>query len=66
MCWFNALVHNENGEYWAEVPALPGCYAMGKTQDEVRENIRTAISLHLEAARPDEADENVELMRVAL
>ena len=66
MCWFNAVVHNEDGEYWAEVPALPGCFAMGRTQDEVRENIRTAISMHLEAAQPEIDCDDAQLVRVAL
>ncbi len=33
----------------AYVPDLPGCVAMGRTMDEVRENIRGAIDMHLHA-----------------
>jgi predicted RNase H-like HicB family nuclease len=33
----------EEGGYWAEVPALPGCVSQGETIDEVRSNIREAI-----------------------
>ena len=25
----------ENGEFWAHVPALPGCFTQGKTLEEV-------------------------------
>ncbi len=38
------LIHTaEEGGYWAEVPALPGCVSQGETMDEVRTNIREAI-----------------------
>ncbi len=38
------LIHNaEEGGYWAEVPALPGCVSQGETMDEVRTNVREAI-----------------------
>jgi hypothetical protein len=29
----------EEGGFWAEVPALPGCVSRGKSLDELRENI---------------------------
>jgi predicted RNase H-like HicB family nuclease len=38
------LIHKaEEGGYWAEVPALPGCVSQGKTVDDVRANVREAI-----------------------
>jgi len=38
------LIHKaEEGWYWAEVPALPGCVSQGETVDDVRANIREAI-----------------------
>jgi predicted RNase H-like HicB family nuclease len=38
------LIHKaEEGGYWAEVPALPGCVSQGETIDDVRTNIREAI-----------------------
>ena len=38
------LIHSaEEGGYWAEVPALPGCVSQGETMDELRTNIREAI-----------------------
>ena len=33
----------EEGGYWAEVPALPGCASQGETYDEVLKNIQLAI-----------------------
>ena len=39
-----AVIHPaEEGGYWAEVPALPGCFTQGETMDEIRANIREAI-----------------------
>ena len=33
--------------YWAEVPALPGCFTDGRTVDEVLANAKEAIELYL-------------------
>jgi predicted RNase H-like HicB family nuclease len=41
-----AIVHQaEEGGFWAEVPALPGCLTQGETQEEIRENLLEAIEL---------------------
>ena len=38
------LIHKaEEGGYWAEVPALPGCVSQGETADDVRANVHEAI-----------------------
>jgi predicted RNase H-like HicB family nuclease len=38
------LIHAaDEGGFWAEVPALPGCVSQGETVDEVRANVREAI-----------------------
>ncbi len=38
------VVHEaEEGGYWAEVPAIPGCATQGETLDELLENIREAV-----------------------
>jgi len=39
--------------YSAYVPDLPGCVTTGQTIDEVRRNLREAISLQLEGLRRD-------------
>lgn len=45
------------GDNWfAHVPALPGCMATGDTIEEVHRNIRTAIPSHLEALREIEEE----------
>lgn len=33
----------EEGGYWAEVPALPGCVTQGENRDELEVNVREAI-----------------------
>jgi predicted RNase H-like HicB family nuclease len=40
----------ENGGYWAEIPALPGCVSHGETFDEALANIREAAEGWLEVA----------------
>jgi predicted RNase H-like HicB family nuclease len=41
---FKVVVHEaEEGGYWAEVPAVPGCASQGDTMDELMINIREAI-----------------------
>lgn len=38
------VVHEaEEGGYWAEVPAIPGCASQGETMEELMQNIREAI-----------------------
>ena len=39
-----AIIHQaEEGGYWAEVPALPGCCTEGDTLEELCANLREAI-----------------------
>jgi predicted RNase H-like HicB family nuclease len=38
------VVHEaEEGGYWAEVPAIPGCATQGETMDELMANVHDAI-----------------------
>jgi predicted RNase H-like HicB family nuclease len=38
------IIHEaEEGGYWAEVPAIPGCATQGETFDELLENIYEAV-----------------------
>lgn len=38
------IIHEaEEGGYWAEVPALPGCVTEGDTRDELLKNLREAV-----------------------
>jgi predicted RNase H-like HicB family nuclease len=48
-----AVVHQaEEGGFWAEVPALPGCVTQAETMDELRSNLKEAIELWLDAEIP--------------
>jgi predicted RNase H-like HicB family nuclease len=48
------LVHEaEEGGFWAEVPALPGCVSQGETIEELTANIREAITGWLDADVPE-------------
>jgi predicted RNase H-like HicB family nuclease len=43
-----AIVHPaEEGGFWAEVPALPGCLTQGETLEELECNLREAIETWL-------------------
>jgi predicted RNase H-like HicB family nuclease len=43
-----AVIERDRSGYVASCPQLQGCYTQGRTYEEVRENIRDAIRLHLE------------------
>ena len=47
------MERDEDGWYVVTVPALPGCISQGKTEDEAKKNIATAIELHLSALAED-------------
>lgn len=49
------VVHEaEEGGFWAEVPAIPGCATQGDTMEELRANLREAIEgcLAVDIAQP--------------
>lgn len=43
------IEQDEDGEFVAEVPALPGCISEGHTRAEAVTNIREAIGVYLES-----------------
>lgn len=43
----------EEGGYWTEVPALPGCFSQGETIEEALANTREAIECHVAALREE-------------
>jgi predicted RNase H-like HicB family nuclease len=47
------IVEETETGYSAFSPDLPGCVATGKTRDEVEQNMRDAIQLHLDGMRED-------------
>ena len=55
-----AIIHEaEEGGYWAEVPALPGCYSQAETREEMEANIREAAGLYLEVRAEMEAEAEI-------
>jgi predicted RNase H-like HicB family nuclease len=42
------IVHEEDGGYWAEVPALPGCATQGETFEELLANLYEAVEVWLD------------------
>ena len=43
-----AVVHEaEEGGYWTEIPALPGCFTEGETLVELAANIKEAATGYL-------------------
>jgi len=62
------VIHEaEEGGYWAEVPAIPGCVSQGETMDELMRNIREAIEgcLSVEIKKPKRT-KNSRVMEIAI
>ena len=63
-----AIVHQaEEGGYWAEVPALPGCITEGDTIEELENNLKDAIEGWLEVANDNyAAEDDTQILEVAV
>ena len=49
---YSVILHEaEEGGFWVEVPALPGCYSQGESVDEVLEHVKEAIEAYLQVLR---------------
>ncbi|MBI1203378.1 MAG: DUF1902 domain-containing protein [Rhodopseudomonas sp.] len=60
------VVHEaEEGGFWAEVPALPGCATQGDTLDELMKNLHEAIegclSVDVETPKSDGKERVLEI-----
>ena len=60
---FDVILHKEDNGYWAEVPALKGCYTQGDTIDEIKDNIKEAITAWLSV---DLSNTKEEIISIAL
>ena len=64
---FKAVIHDaEEGGFWAEVPALPGCMTQGETMEELLAYLKEAITgclavLNDRDGSPDRVREIVEV-----
>lgn len=45
---FPVVIEKDDNGYFANCPALQGCYSQGDIYEEVVENIKDAIKLHLD------------------
>jgi len=50
------IYQDEEGNWIAEVPSLPGCVSQGDSREEIIENIREAIALYLEDLDEDQQE----------
>ena len=63
------VIHEDpEGGYWAEVPALPGCYSQGESIDELTDNVREAISGVLEVLEEQggKPESNIQILDIAV
>jgi predicted RNase H-like HicB family nuclease len=62
------IVHDaEEGGFWAEVPAIPGCATEGDTMEELLANLQEAIEgcLSIDVAAPTD-DQNQRILEIAV
>ena len=62
------VVHEaEEGGYWAEVPAIPGCATQGDTMEDLVANVHEAIEACLDVeVEPPEHSPSDRIMEIAL
>ena len=61
------IVHEEDGGYWAAVPAIPGCVTQGDTFEELLQNLYEAIEGCLEVDVEDsEHEDGDRVMEIAV
>ena len=61
------VVHEaEEGGYWAEVPAIPGCATQGDTLEELMKNVHEAVegclSVEVEQSKQTDKDKVLEIV----
>lgn len=62
------VVHEaEEGGYWAEVPAIPGCATQGETFEELLKNLYEAVEgcLSIDVS-PSKINENGRVLEIAI
>ena len=62
------IVHEaEEGGYWAEVPAIPGCATQGESMEELMENLQEAIEGCLSVdIQPTEQTEDSRVLEITV
>ncbi|MGQ0740666.1 MAG: type II toxin-antitoxin system HicB family antitoxin [Bacteroidota bacterium] len=56
----------EEGGYWAEVPAIPGCVTQGETFEELLQNIYEAVEGCLSVDLDTPEDTNTQVLEIAV
>ncbi len=54
MYCFLVIIERDNQGYGAYAPDLPGCVAVGDTQEDVEKNMREAIIMHIQGMVEDQ------------
>ena len=57
----DVILHKEENGYWAEVPALKGCFSQGETIEEITENIKEAITAWFSVDIPEDSGEVISI-----
>ncbi|MFA5269437.1 MAG: type II toxin-antitoxin system HicB family antitoxin [Methanoregula sp.] len=58
---YSILIHKaEEGGFWSEVPALPGCFSQGETIEETIANTKEAAELIISILREENREIPVE------
>jgi len=58
---YTILIHQaEEGGFWSEVPALPGCYSQGETIEETLRSTKEAIEAYLMVLKEDQVSAPIE------
>ena len=62
------VIHQaEEGGFWAEVPAIPGCATQGDTFEELLQNIYEAVEGCLSVEDEDiQLDTNAQILEIAV
>jgi predicted RNase H-like HicB family nuclease len=66
---YSVVIHEDpEGGFWAEVPALPGCYSQGETVDELMRNTREAIAGVLDVLKEQggQPEANIQILELAV
>ena len=69
MTKYAVVIHEEaEGGFWAEVPALPGCYSQGDSIPELMDNVREAIAGVLEVMKEQgrQPESNIQILDIAV
>lgn len=69
MAKYTVVIHRDpESGYWAEVPALPGCYTQAETMDDLVVNVREAITgvLEVVAENGEDHEEDIQVLEVAV